>query len=111
MLGSVHPIVYGCYGSLFEFGGLTMSYIKTFLDWKNMIVSMIHTTGDIYDTVSYAVSTIETYPLLTTDDQKVEFWYKIGIYFGVTLRLMLDHPPAAFYVEDPADKFPRWDTF
>ena len=33
ILGSVHPIINGCYESAFEFKNVTLSYVETFKNW------------------------------------------------------------------------------
>lgn len=76
-----------------------------------MIVSVLHKTGDIYDTIQFIIKAFNSKDTLTEDEDIIEFWYKIAIYFGVTLKLVLDHPPVDFYVEDPADKFPPANSF
>ena len=51
MLASVHPIVFGCYSSVYEFSNITMSYIGSFNNTENLIVSAVHKAGDLYDTI------------------------------------------------------------
>ena len=111
ILGSVHPIIYGCYSSAFEFKDVTLEYVETFKDWKNMLISVAHKTGDIYDLIMFIINAIKAKVDVTEDDALIEWWYKIGIYFGLTLKQILDHPPADFYKKDPADAFPGYDSF
>lgn len=103
--------MFGCYSSVFEFGNVTMGYINTFTDWQNMLVSVLHKTGDVYDTIMFIIKTIKTFNDLTTDEQIIEFWYKIAIYFGIAFKLVLDHPPVDFFIKDPVDDFPPANSF
>ena len=111
ILGSVHPIVNGCYESAFEFKDVTLSYVETFKDWKNMLISVVHKAGDLYDVIMFIIKDIKAKPDIVADEEIIEFWYKTAIYFGLALKMILDHPPVDFYVEDPADRFPPYDSF
>lgn len=97
IFASVHPIVYGCYTSAFEFKDITIEYINTFKDWKNMLISIAHKAGDMYDVVMFIINGIKAHPDVITDEGKIEWWYKTMLYFGITLKMILDHPPADFY--------------
>jgi hypothetical protein len=111
ILGSVHPIINGCYSSAFEFKDVTLSYIATFKNWQNLLISIVHKAGDLYDVIMFIIKDIKALPDITADNETIEFWYKIAIYFGLALKMVLDHPPADFFVADPADSFPSYDSF
>lgn len=111
ILGSVHPIINGCYSSAFEFKDVTLSYIASFKDWKNLLVSILKKGGDLYDVIIFIIKDIKSYPDITSDNETLKFWYTISIYFGLAIKMVLDHPPVDFFVEDPADRFPAYDSF
>lgn len=93
ILASVHPIVFGCYSSVSEFGSVTLSYVDTFKNWQNMLVSVVKKGGDLYDVIKYIVDDISGFKGITEEEGYIEFWYKISIYFGLALRMILEHPP------------------
>ena len=97
IFASVHPIVFGCYTSAFEFKNITVSYVDTFKDWKNMLISVAHKAGDIYDVIMFIINGIKAKADIFSDEGAIEWWYKEMLYFGITLKMILDHPPADFY--------------
>jgi|688.fasta_scaffold298127_1 hypothetical protein len=68
IFASIDPIVYGCYTSAFEFKDITLEYVNTFKDWKNMLISVAHKAGDIYDVTMFIVNGIKAKADVTTDD-------------------------------------------
>lgn len=85
--------------------------METLKNWQNLLISIVHKAGDIYDVIMFIIRDIKAKPEIVADNEIVEFWYKIAIYFGLALKMVLDHPPVDFYIEDPADSFPAYDSF
>jgi hypothetical protein len=80
-------------------------------NWQNLLISIVHRAGDLYDVIMFIIKDIKAKPEIVTDNEIVEFWYKIAIYFGLAFKMILDHPPVDFYITDPADSFPAYDSF
>ena len=85
--------------------------METFKDWKNLLISIAHKTGDIYDLIMYIINSIKAFKDIEENDDKLEWCYKVAIYFGLAIKAILDHPPADFYIKDPADAYPAWNSF
>jgi len=111
ILASVDPIINGCYESAFEFKDTTLLYVKSFADWQNLLLSLVHKTGYVYDIIEFLIKAHKGKKSLETEDEKVEWWYKLGIYYGLVLYNVLYHGPPEMYSEDPADAFPSYDSF
>jgi hypothetical protein len=76
-----------------------------------MLISVLKKGGDLYDTIWWIIKRINAFNDIENEDELIEFWYKIAIYFGVSIKMVLDHPPVDFFIEDPADDFPEANTF
>ena len=111
ILASIDPIINGCYESAFEFRDTTLTYVKTFTDWQNLLISITHKTGEFYDIIMFLIKAHKGKKSLETDSEKIEWWYKLGIYYGLVLYNILYHGPPEMYAEDPADDFPAYDSF
>ena len=61
ILGSVDPIVHGCYSSAFEFKDIILDYVSTFKDWQNLLLGLVHKVGDMYDVISFIIKNIKSY--------------------------------------------------
>ena len=82
MLGSIHPIIFSCYQSLFEYGEVALIYGETIVDGLQLVYNIIHHLGGIYDTIFYLVKWHKDHPFAdnpqriheeTEGNEEVEF--------------------------------------
>ena len=107
ILGSVHPITFSCYESVFEFGETADSYMETLSDFGKVSYNLIHKLGDIYDTIFYLTRHQETMSTLNdmTTAEAANWWFKLGIYYGTLSYLLLYSPEEI----DPYDPLSDYD--
>jgi hypothetical protein len=102
VLASVHPIAFSCYYSGHEFGDAADYYLLTLKDFSLLSYNVIHEGGKLYDTIYYLRKHQGEYTRIKregTDEERAQWWYKLGIYYGTATFLVFYSPPTV----DPFD--------
>jgi len=55
VLASIHPITYSCFTSAFEIGEAADYYVDSFADIKMIAYNIVHSLGNIYDTIYFLI--------------------------------------------------------
>lgn len=106
VLAAVHPITYSCYHSVGEFGETGNYYMDTFNDFSKISFNLIHKLGNIYDTVYFLTKHQSKFDSIgdMTEGEVSNWWFKLGIYYGTTVFLVL-YTPDDFQPYDPLDEY------
>lgn len=123
MLGSLYPITFSCYHSLFEYVEVAETYGDTLTDGLQLLYNLIHKLSLIYDDIYFLtihhrntpfkkdsedaegeeVEAVVVDPNLSEEElaelalqaeeeyqeAKEEWWFKLGIYYGTLVYLVL----------------------
>ena len=121
ILGSLYPITFSCYHSLYEYGEIAVMYGATIADGLQLLYNIIHKLGNIYDCIFFLVRHHKNHPFTAnpvlnetlpeiTDDSpeddialvdaaikeyelaKEDWWFRLGIYYGTLIDLLLYVP-------------------
>merc|ERR1712038_991895 len=111
ILGSLYPITYACYHSAFEYGEIGIIFGETLIDGLQLLYNMIHKLGNIYDCVYFLVKHHKAHPFKSEvyekeleeyEATKEEWWFKLGIYYGTLINLLL-YTPEDWVEFDPTE--------
>ena len=132
ILGSLYPITYACYHSIYEYGEIGVIFGETLIDGLQLLYNMIHKLGNIYDCIYFLVKHHKNHPFKKKDDEeeeeeevnlddlteeelaafeaetkeyeavKEEWWFKLGIYYGTLINLLL-YTPEDWVEFDPTE--------
>lgn len=102
ILGTVYPITFSCYYSLFEFYETGVLYASTFQSFSQIAYNMVHKLGVIYDSIYYVTIHHSKKSELVGEEETAAWWYKLGLYYGTVLYLAF-YTPEDFQVYDPLD--------
>ena len=106
ILGSVHPIAFSCYESVYDFGSTGDYYMDTFSDFSKVTYNLIHKLGAIYDTIFYLTRHQEKYGDLDelTEAEQMNWFFKLGIYYG-TATFLVFYTPTEIDPYDPMEEY------
>jgi len=62
ILGSLYPITFACYHSIFEYGEVAVLYGETIADGLQLVYNLIHKLGNIYDCIYFLVKHHRSHP-------------------------------------------------
>ena len=95
---TIHPIFFSCYKTGYEYFEILLNYVETFKDWKNLVYNLIHNIGQLYDATYFLIlhygiqKDKEGFSELTLEERR-EWYFKLGIYYGTLIFRMLYTDP------------------
>ena len=116
VLASIHPITYSCFTSAFEIGEAADYYVDSFKDLKMISYNIVHSLGNIYDTIFFLIRHQQMYsPMIAegvSDKEINNWWFKLGIYYGTIIYQVFytDHEREVFDAANNYDDYQGLDN-